>query len=500
MGRNVGASHADYFSEALTYRTVSNGANLVSGYSGYNTPRTLVSQFIRADYNYLDKYYLSGTVRRDGSSVFGPENRYGVFPSVSAGWRISNESFLAGAGFISDLKIRGGYGTMGNQLPVSTANQYYLYSGNPADSYYDLNGTTNSSLLGFYPSRIGNADAQWETNVTTNVGFDALLFDRTIELVFDWYQKNSKDLLFAPELPGTAGAASAPSINVGEMHNSGIDIQLIYHKMWGDFSFEANATFTTYKNEIVAIAEGYDYFDDGGSRIGSFNRNMVGHSMSEFWGYNVMGLFQSQGEVDGAATQDAAEPGFFRYEDIDGSGAIDPDDRMFIGNPNPDFTYGLNLVLGYKGFDLTAFFYGSQGNDIFNYNKWWLDFWPSFQGQKSTDLLYNSWTPSNTGAEVPKASNKSNFSTNTVSNSYYVEDGSFFRLKNLQIGYTFDKAVLGNVFSSARVYLQATNLLTISKYSGLDPELASFNDTSMGVDEGNLPAIQQYLVGVSFGF
>ncbi len=500
MGRNVGAQKAGYFSEALTFRTVDNGANLQNGWGGYWTPRSLVSQFLRADYNYLDKYYLSGTVRRDGSSVFGPETRYGVFPSVSAGWRISEESFLAGAGFISDLKIRGGYGTMGNQLPVNPANQFFLYSGSAADSYYDLSGTTNSSLLGFYPSRIGNPEAKWETNVTINAGFDALLFNRKLELNFDWYVKDSKDLLFAPELPGTAGAASAPSVNVGEMHNSGIDVQLIYRQIWGDFSLEANATFTTYKNEIVSIAEGYDYFDDGGSRIGSFNRNSVGYPMSQFWGYNVLGLFQSQGEVDGAATQDGAEPGVFRFEDVDNSGVIDPEDRMFIGNPNPDFTYGLNLVLGYKGFDLTAFFYGSQGNEIFNYNKWWLDFWPSFQGQKSTDLLYNSWTPSNTDATVPIASNKSNFSTNQVSNSYYVEDGSFVRLKNLQIGYTFDQAVLGNVFANARIYLQGTNLLTITQYSGLDPELASFNDTAMGVDEGNLPAIKQFLIGVSLGF
>ncbi len=157
-------------------------------------------------------------------------------------------------------------------------------------------------------------------------------------------------------------------------------------------------------------------------------------------------------------------------------------------------------MLGYKGFDLTAFFYGSQGAEAFNYNKWWLDFWPSFQGQKSTDLLNSSWTPSNTGAEIPKASNKSNFSTNTVSNSYYVEDASFFRMKNLQLGYTFDKAMLGNVFQSVRLYIQGTNLLTVTSYSGMDPELASFNDDYMGVDEGNLPAVKQFLFGVSLGF
>jgi TonB-dependent starch-binding outer membrane protein SusC len=506
MRRDVNATGADYFSSEFAYRTVSTGASLLGGGSGYWTPRTLVSQFLRADYNFRDKYYLSGTVRRDGSSVFGAEHRYGVFPSVSAGWRISDESFMAGVDFISDMKIRGGYGTMGNQIAVSASNQYYLYGGAPNSTFYDLNGTTNSSIQGFRPTRIGNPDAKWETQVTANAGFDAVLFNRKFELVFDWYTKQSSDLLYNPELPGTAGGANVPYVNIGEMKNTGIDIQLIYHQVWGDFSFEANASLTTYSNEIISIAEGYDYWDAGGSRIGSFNRNEVGYSIGEFYGYNYLGLFENQGAVDAAATQDGAEPGFLQFEDADNSGTIDDADRVHIGNPNPDFTYGLNLVLGYKGFDLTAFFYGSQGNDIFNYNKWWLDFWPSFQGQKSTDLLNNSWTSSNTGASVPKASNKSNFSTNQVSNSYYVEDASFFRLKNLQIGYTFDKAMLGNVFSSLRLYIQGTNLLTITQYSGMDPELAGvrssgvFDDGIMGVDEGNIPAVQQFLFGVSLGF
>jgi hypothetical protein len=310
----------------------------------------------------------------------------------------------------------------------------------------------------------------------------------------------SQDLLFNPELVGTAGAADRPYLNVGEMKNTGIDVQLIYRQIWGDFSFEANASITTYKNEIVKIADLVEYFDSGGSRIGAFNRNIEGQSMGEFFGYNVLGLFQNDGEVDAAATQDGAQPGYLQYEDADGDGEITPDDRMSLGNPNPDFTYGLNLMFGYKGFDVTAFFYGSQGNDIFNYNKYWLDTWDSFQGQKSKDMLYNSWTPDNPDATVPKLSNSSNFSTLTVSSSYFVEDGSFFRLKNLQLGYTFDKSVLGNVFDNLRIYVQATNLFTITKYSGLDPELASFDDTFMGVDEGNLPANKQFIIGVNVGF
>ncbi|MCD6200331.1 MAG: TonB-dependent receptor [Bacteroidales bacterium] len=513
IGRDVSAQRAGYFSNAFSFRTVSNGASLVAGNSSFYTPRTLVSQFLRADYNYQSKYYLSATVRRDGSSVFGSDNRYGIFPSVSAAWRISDESFFSGVEFLNDLKIRGGYGTLGNQLPVSPANQFYLYGASPSQSFYDINGTTNSSVQGFRPTRIGNPNAKWETSVIANVGFDATLLDRKFELNLDWYTKENRDLLFNPELPGTSGAADRPYVNVGEMKNHGIDLTLTYRQVFNDFRIEASGQFTTYKNQIVKIAEGYEYFDDNSysTRIGAFNRNMVGHEVSEFFGYQVVGLFQDDAEVSSAPTQDGAEPGFFRFEDNNGvdaegnltgepDGEITPADRTFIGNPNPDFTYGLNLVLGYKGFDLTAFFYGSQGNEIYNYNKWWLDFWPSFQGQKSKDLLYNSWTTENTSATVPKASNTSNFSTNTVSNSYYIEDGSFFRMKSLQIGYTFPKSFAKNVFSSLRIYVQGTNLFTITKYSGLDPELAGLGDTSFGIDEGNLPVVKQFLFGLKVGF
>jgi len=504
MGRDVSTQRSGYFSDVLSYRTVSNGAILQAGNSSYYTPRSLVSQFLRADYNFRARYYLSGTVRRDGASVFGPDTRYGLFPSVSAGWRIIEESSLDGLSFINDLKIRGGYGTMGNQLPVSTANRFYVYGSSPTTSSYDISGTTNSSVQGFRPTIIGNPDTRWETNVTANVGVDAVLFDRSLELYFDWYTKQNKDLLFLLDLPGTFGAASNSYVNVGEMKNRGIDLQLVYRRNWSDFSFEANVQFTTYHNEIVKIADGVEYFDAGGSRIGPLNRNMPGEALGSFFGYKVLGLFRNDAEVSSAPYQDGAEPGFFRYANIDDTGNsqgyINTTDRTIIGNPNPDYTCGLNLFLGYKGFDMTAFFYGVYGNDIFNYNRWWLDFWPSWYGQKSTDLLYKSWTSSRINTTVPKASNKSNFSTNTVSNSYYIEDGSFIRLKNLQIGYTLPGSVAGNVVSHARIYVQAVNLLTITKYSGMDPELASFDDTFMGVDQGNLPAIKQFIIGVNLGF
>lgn len=530
MGRGVSGDRAGYFTDDVLYRTLDNGANIMNASSYLNTPTSLVSQFLRADYSLMDKYLLSATVRRDGSSRFGLDNRYGIFPSFSAGWRISDEAFFDAISFISDMKIRGSWGTMGNQLAVSPQNQFFSYGGSPGTSFYDINGTMTSSVQGFRPTRIGNPDAKWETSENANVGFEAGLLENKIGIKLDWYSKKTKDLLYNPELPGTAGSADAPYVNVASMSNSGIDIEFSYKDSWGDFGFDGSAVFTTIKNEITGIAEGkygIKYFDWGGVRFANLVRNQTGHPMSSFFGYEVKSLFQenefhSVGDVDGAGlpvmdpvtglqkthlvqnadvpVQDGAEPGFFKYQDINKDGTITPEDRTFIGNPFPKFTYGFNLGFTYKNFDITAFLYGSEGNDIYNENKWWIDFWQSFQGQKSTDLLNNSWTPTNTNATVPKASNKSNFSTNTQSSSYYVEDGSYLRLKNLQLGYTLPESIISKVnIKSLRVYVQGVNLMTITKYSGLDPEIGG-DDRSKGLDRGNYPLVKQVLFGLNVNF
>ena len=513
IGRGVEGDRAGYFSDDVLYRTLSNGANITNATSYLNTPTTLVSQFLRADYSFMDKYMLSATVRRDGSSRFGSTNRYGVFPSFSAAWRVSDESFFQGISFINDLKIRGSYGTMGNQLAVSPQNQFFNYGGDAAYSFYDINGTFTGSVQGFAATRIGNPKAKWETNITTDVGFDATLLNNKIGVKFDWYQKKTKDLLYDPELPGTAGVASAPFVNVAAMTNTGLDMEFSYKDKFGELGFDGSVVLTTYNNNIDKIAQGIDFFDSGGSRIGSFARNEVGHPMSSFFGYKVISLFQESEfhteviegvptlvENEGVPTQDGAAPGFFKFQDTDLDGTITPEDRVFIGDPNPKFTYGLNLAFTYKNFDLTAFLYGSQGNDIFNWNTWWIDFWPSFQGVKSTELLNNSWTPTNTGATVPKASNLSNFSTNTQSCSYYVENGSYLRLKNLQLGYTIPESVTSKInIGSLRVYIQGVNLFTITHYSGLDPELGG-DDTNFGIDAGNYPLVKQYLIGLNVSF
>jgi TonB-dependent starch-binding outer membrane protein SusC len=499
MGRDMNASRGGYFSTDVSYRTLSNGAAINSATSNYFTPYALVSYFAKADYAYRNKYMLSATIRRDGSSKFGETNRYGVFPSFSGAWRIGDEAFLDGLTWISDLKIRGSWGTMGNQLSLTAQNQYYLYGGSQNESFYDINGAMTSSVQGFRPTRIGNPDAKWETNMTADIGFEGTLFNDKVTVVFDWYDKETKDLLFQLELPGIAGTATAPYVNVASMKNTGIDLELGYRNNWGDFGFSGNLTMTTYNNNITKIADNVTFFDQGGSttRIAAANRNMVGHPMSAFYGYHILGLFQSAADVTESPTQDGAGPGRFKFDDINGDKKITTDDRGFIGDPNPDVTYGLNLAFTYKNFDLTAYVYASQGNDIFAWNKYFIDFWPAFQGQKSKALLYDSWTPQRPNAKTPIASNTSNFSTMTQVHDYYIEDGSYARLKNLQLGYTIPEKVSSKInVKSLRLYLQAINLFTLTKYSGMDPELGG-DDRAFGADTGNYPNVKQFVFGIN---
>ena len=504
MGRDMDASRGNYFTDNPLYRTLSNGGKIQTANSAFYTPTTLLSQFLRADYSLMDKYMLSATVRRDGSSRFGSANRYGVFPSFSAAWRISEEEFFKGISFINDLKIRGSYGTMGNQLAVSPTNQFIAYGGSPSVTFYDINGTSTSSVPGYAQSHIPNANAKWETNITTDVGFEASVLNNKIGIKFDLYDKKTKDLLFAPEYPGADGAAAVPYINIAAMSNKGFDAELSFKNKWGDFGFDGSFVISAYKNNIDKLAQGVNFFDQQGgtTRIGgnSNNRNEVGHPMSAFFGYKVIGLFQSAADVTNSPTQDGAAPGFFKYQDTNGDKKITADDRTFIGDPNPKFTYGFNLAFSYKNFDLSCFLYGSYGNDIFNWNKYWTDFWPSFQGQKSKDLLFNSWTPTNTGATTPMATNTSNFSTNTQVNSYYMEKGSYLRMKSLEIGYTIPESVMSKIkLSSLRVYVQALNLFTATKYSGLDPELGG-DDRAFGSDTGNYPLVKTYVFGLNLNF
>lgn len=512
-GREVGGSTLGYFSFDPNFTTLSTGAGTQTNYSSRYSD-ALFSLFARIDYGFNDKYLIGATLRRDGSSRF-LNTRYGFFPSVSAGWRISEEGFMAGTSWLDDLKIRGGYGVMGNQTNVNPANAFTTYGSSRTTSYYPIGGST--IVEGFQQTRIGNPDAEWEKNINANIGIDASLFQGRIQLTADYYRKDIDDLLYTPELIGSAGTAAPPAVNIAQMTNQGLDIDLSgYFDLTKDLKLNTSLTFTSYKNKIVNIADGVNNFDVEGRRFNGSTlvRNQVGHSVGQFFGYEIAGFWNSQAEIDAANEQARSQAGNanavyqesmgvgrFRYVDQDGNNMITPNDRTFLGSPHPDFSYGINIGLDYKNWDFSMFLYGVQGNEVWNNVKWWTDFYSSFAGAKSHTALYDSWTPQNQNATAPIQEVTGSFSTANVPNSYFVEDGSYLRARQMQLGYRFAPALLERIrITNLRVYVQAVNLFTITGYSGLDPELGrGGTDTSFGIDEGSYPNQKQFIFGLNIG-
>ncbi len=372
--------------------------------------------------------------------------------------------------WLNDLKIRGGWGKLGSISNTIATNQYYLYSTTAANAAYDINGTSNSSALGIYESQFGNPVGTWEKDVISNVGFDATILKNKLDISIDWYTKSINDLLFQAALPSTAGGAAAPYVNAGDIKNTGIDAAITYHgSVNKDFKFDITGTITSYDNKVVSLPAGIQYYDinsSGSTRIGAFSRLAPGHAVGAFYGYDETGLWQSQAEIDAAnqkaqqATgnpnavyQDAAAPGRMKFRDVNGDGHITSDDRTFFGNPNPKFTYGLNIGASYMGFDFSMFFYGSEGNDVINYVRYWIDFPQVFDAAIGKEAATNSWTPTNTGAKVPILERAANFSNTTTFNSYYKESGSFLKCKSLIIGYTIPSASLRKIVSTGSGFM-----------------------------------------------
>jgi TonB-linked SusC/RagA family outer membrane protein len=485
----------------------------------------LYSQFGRFDYSYGDRYLLSGTLRRDGSSVFAPGHQYGWFPSITGGWRISHEKFFPMTSWLNDLKIRGGWGKMGSISNINATNAYDLYSLSAANAGYDWGGTNNSSFTGAYASQVGNTNTTWEQDIETNIGLDATLFNK-LDLSVDWYKKAVSGLLFRPATSTFAGGATPAFVNVGNIENTGIDGSITYRgTIAKDLSFAVTGTFTSYNNKVVTLGPDTKYVTEGSAgsgRIGAYTRLQPGQPVGEFYGYVVEGLFQSWADVNKSPTQQDAAPGRFKYKDVNGDGKINADDRTFFGNPNPKFTSGLNLSVNYKNFDLSTFLYASVGNKVINYVRYWTDFPQVFEGAVSKDAVYNSATlvdasgqptsykdpsahVSNPSAKVPLLERSANFSNTTTFNSYYMEDGSFLRMRTLVLGYSIPATVLKRFkVDNFRIYVQASNLFTITKYTGLDPELQGSdlnNNTNFGIDFGNYPSNQKmYTVGVNLSF
>ena len=467
----------------------------------------LWSQFTKLNYGYGDKYLAQIVVRNDASSRFRAATNSGVFPAASVGWRVSEENFMSGLTFIDDLKLRYGWGQTGNQ-EIGDYNSYTSYQATSFNSSYPIDGNATAATVGYNAAQYGNPGAQWESTTSSNLGLDATLFDRKMTLEFDLWSRTTDDLLLNIAIPYGAGDGGAPAVNIGEMLNKGFDLAIGYSDTKGDFGYGINANISQYRNEVIRLDEFNTPIFGAGRRVPSMTRTISGSPLSMFFGLRTDGIFQTQAEADAAPSFGAYNaPGKFRFVDIDGDGEINDDDRTEIGSPHPDFTYGINLNLSYKNLSLNVFGNGSSGNDIFNYVRYFADF-NSFQGNRSVRALRDAWQPSNPSAPRsqwiaanPNATSPimdANDQTSSRVTTYLIEDGSYFRIRNIQLTYQFGDVIndaLG--IGGGQIYLQGQNLFTFTNYSGLNPEVNEGSDLTLGYDGGYMPVSKTILVGLN---
>jgi len=492
--------------------------------------RALLSFFGKADYNYGDRYYLSLTMRRDGSSTFGPTHRWGTFPAVGAGWRLSRESFFQSLP-IQNVMLRFGWGVTGNQnVPFRLFN---TFGGGRGDTFYDIGGTGSTIQPGFKTTALGNRDLKWEENHSTNVGLDFEFLNSRGNVTVDVYRRNTNNLLFDPPQPAAGGSAASPILNIGNMRNTGIDFSVGYRSSIGRTLWSVSFNGSHYKNAITKIDGLQTFFiGRGSSTIREQNavRNDLGHPLGSFYGLIADGYYVDSLDAAPYWSQ-GARPGRIKFRDLDGDGQITAADRTYIGSPHPDFTAGLDLAVRRGNWELSATVFGTFGGQIFNSQKYWYAF-RYFQTNVAKDMLVNSAqldgdceplpppipggnSPGyncpgrlmNPGAKYPRLDNSDDFSRQF--SSYWVEDGSYVRLRTLQISYTLPPAIVRWI-PAARIYLQAENLFTFSGYSGLDPSLPvpaattndgrDIRDESRGIDQGVYPSSKVITIGISTTF
>ncbi len=473
---------------------------------------TLYSYFFNADYAFKGKYLATFSVRRDKSSRFADGYNTGVFPSGSVGWLLSEEGFLKDVSLISLLKLRVSYGLLGNQ-DVPRGNPYLnRFAAQQEIGFYPING--NAVSTGAVLTYLGTPNLQWETSRQFNIGIDLGLMNNDLNLSVDIFDRATEDMIVVDPLPTTSIDAVSPLINAGEVNNRGFDVSVGYgnHSKQSSFKWNVALNFSAYKNEVVKINDANPNAFILGSvfRSGTITRTSTGLPISYYYGRRVIGIFQDANEVAAAPTQGfssaQAGVGRFRYQDVDNNGVINDQDRTILGNPHPDFTYGLNVNLSYNKVFMTLFLQGVQGNEVYNFTKIGTDFPSFFNSNRSTRVL-DSWSENNRDAILP-ALNTSIVNNESQPNSYFVEDGSYMRLRNLQIGYNFDLPKIG--VKNAQIYLQGINLFTITDYQGADPEMGTGNagddpnppaaDLTIGVDQGRYPIAKSYLLGLKFSF
>ena len=485
---------------------------------------TLASEFGRLTYKFRDKYLITGTIRRDGSSRFDTAHQYGVFPSGAIAWKIKEESFLQNLTWLNDLKLRGSYGLVGNQGTIGLFQYQALYGGNFAANVngggadnlgYPFNKIYQNGIAQTQPA---NPDLKWETDSQTDIGLDAAFLNGRLIATVDWFNRKSKDFLLTLAAPAQTGY-NYITRNVGDMNNKGIEVALNYNGTGGkDFTYAVGLSLASIKNTLTGIASGTNAVTNfGGLGLtgqgwGEFTRSVVGGPVGEFYGYQSLGIFQSQAQIDALNAKApgkiyyraATKPGDRYFADINGDGVVSANDRVNLGSPQPKVFGGLNLDGTYKAWDFNLYFYGTFGNKLLNYVESNLE---SFQkrgseGIENVSLEYyqNHWTPTNPSNRYSRALANDDNTLNNVPSSVWVEDGSFVRLKNVTVGYTLPSGLTNRYkLNRLRFYISSQNLFTITKYSGIDPEVGikGGNATQNGVDNGTYPFSRYITVGIN---
>lgn len=474
---------------------------------------SLRSIFGRVSYSYDNKYLFSGNIRRDESSkLFNAVDPVGVFPSISVGWRVSNEEFFRDFNLISNLKLRAGWGELGNQ---SVLGNYPTTTNLNSDYFYVLGDT---EVQGIGQQALANREITWETSVQKDLGIELGLLNDRIFVDFDYYNRTTKDLLWTAQIPESVGL-DPPFINAGTVENKGIELAVSYQKMYGELNVSLSSNLTTIRNEVKSLGAN-DQLEiiegDIANDVTGVSITRVGDPIGQFYGYVSDGLFQDWDEVYNHATQNQdpaggrdestarqyTAPGDIRFKDLNGDGQITSDDRTIIGNPIPDFIYGFTASLAYKNIDLNLFLEGDYGNDILNgATRWLQDFRQNFnQGQAYLD----AWTPQHRDTEIHRVAVLDPNSNMSRLSDLYIEDGSYLRVKTLSLGYTFPDDLINRTGADRfRIYATARNLLTLTSYSGLEPEIGSLSTGTArdaGVDRFVYPQAKQFLVGIQLGF
>lgn len=465
-----------------------------------NSWRSVLTSILgRVFYSYQNKYLFTATIRRDGSSKFGKNNRYGYFPSFSLGWNVAEEKFMENVHWLDQLKLRGGYGVLGNQ---EIDNYQYSSTITTGINYPDGNG---GLLQGAFPKNFANPDIKWEETAMTNVGIDFMAFNNRLSLTADYYVKNTKDILLTVPIPISSGGANDPIRNAGKIRNNGFEFNLGWMDQPNpDISYGINLIGSFNKNKVIAMGS-----ESGSIKGGSTNQNITtsetkaGYPIGGYWLISTAGYFNSQEEVDayakdGKKIQPAAEPGDIKFVDANNDGVINDDDRVFQGSPFPDFTFALNGNMRYKNFDLSIGLQGVLGNKIYNATRQTLE--DVTKGSNFLASCLDYWTPENKNASHPRLTWDDPNRNTRAESDRYLENGSYLRLHSVQLGYTFPQTWFKGAIQHARVYINAENLFTITSYSGYSPDVNADNANYRGFDNFIYPTNRTFMLGLNVTF